>query len=166
VLSGSNGWAKGKSERAGSDSDCIAKRAAVRRNCGQGRIASMADNAIRWSARPVTEDYTAAFDYLCLIFPAPQAKRLVSRMRSSRPIKRAAKDLLRASALPVLPQEDGAVAKDWKKIRKGKALSPILLVQGDASKGAALVVADGYHRICAAYHEDESAEVMCLMASR
>jgi hypothetical protein len=126
----------------------------------------MSKNAVRWSARPATEDYTAALDYLGLIFPAPQAKRLVSRMRSSRPIKRAAKDLLRASTLPVLPPDDDAVARDLKKVQKGKALSPILLVQGDASKGAALIVADGYHRICAAYHEDESAEVMCLMASR
>jgi|ERR1700677_182702 hypothetical protein len=126
----------------------------------------MSKNAVRWSARPATEDYTAALDYLSLIFPAPQAKRLVSRMRSSRPIKRAAKDLLRASTLPVLPPDDDAVARDLKKVQKGKALSPILLVQGDASHGAALIVADGYHRICAAYHEDESAEVMCLMASR
>src|ERR1700679_1595892 len=115
----------------------------------------MSKNAVRWSARPITEDYTAALDYLCLIFPAPQAKRLVSRMRSSRPIKRAAKDLLRASALPLLPPEDAAVARDMKKIQKGKALSPVLLVRGDAYKGAVLIVADGYHRICAAYHQDE-----------
>jgi hypothetical protein len=126
----------------------------------------MSKNEVRWSARPVTEDYSAALDYLGLIFPTPKAKQLVSRMRSSRPIKRAAKDLLRASSLPVLPPEDAAVARDLKKIQKGKALSPILSVQGDASKDAALIVADGYHRICAAYHEDESAEVMCLMASR
>jgi hypothetical protein len=126
----------------------------------------MSKNAVRWSARPIAEDYTAALNYLGLIVPASKAKRLVSRLRTSRPIKRAAKDLLRASTLPVLPPEDAAVARDLKKIQKGKALSPILLVQGDASQGAPLIVADGYHRICAAYHEDESAEVMCLMASR
>jgi hypothetical protein len=126
----------------------------------------MAKNAIRWGKRPITEDYSAALNYLGLIFPAAQAKRLVSRLHNARPMKRAAKDLLRASRLPLLPPEDAAVAKDLKKIQKGKALSPILLVQGDASKDTALVVADGYHRICAAHHEDESAEVMCLMASR
>jgi hypothetical protein len=126
----------------------------------------MPKNTPQWSKRPVTDDYAAALNYLELIFPAAQARRLVSHLRNARPIKRAAKDLLRASMLPVLPPEDAAVAKDLKKIQKGKALSPILLVQGDSSKGAALVVADGYHRICAAYHDDESAEVMCVMASR
>ncbi len=108
----------------------------------------------------------AALGYLSLIVPTRQAKRLVSRIRNTRPIRRAAKDLLRASALPVLPRQDAAVARDRKKIQKGKALSPVLLVQGDAYNNAALIVADGYHRICAAYHEDESAEVACMMTSR
>ncbi len=126
----------------------------------------MSKRALRWSKQPIGEDYIAALDYLCLIVTAPQAKRLVSRMRNAQPLKRAAKDLLRASALPVLPPEDAAVARDMKKIQKGKALSPVLLVRGDAYQDAALIVADGYHRICAAYHEDETAEVACLMASR
>jgi hypothetical protein len=126
----------------------------------------MAKKTPRWSKRPITEDYAAALDYLGLILPDAQAKRLVSRLRSARPIKRLAKDLLRASSLAVLPPEDAAVAKDLKKIQKGKALSPILLVQGDAFSNSVLIVADGYHRICAAYHEDESAGVMCLLASR
>jgi hypothetical protein len=126
----------------------------------------MSKRALRWSKQPAAEDYMAALDYLCLIVTAPQGKRLVSRMRNARPLKRAAKDLLRASSLPLLPREDAAVAADMKKIQKGKALSPVLLVRGDAYKDAALIVADGYHRICAAYHEDEDAEVACLMASR
>jgi hypothetical protein len=126
----------------------------------------MSKRALRWSKQPVAEDYRAALDYLCLIVAAPRAKRLVSRMRNARPLRRAAKDLLRASKLPVLPPEDAAVASDMKKIQKGKALSPVLLVRGDAYEDAALIVADGYHRICAAYHEDESAEVACVMASR
>jgi len=126
----------------------------------------MSKNVLKWSKRPVSEDYVAALGYLTLVVPTPQARRLVNRMRNSRPIKRAAKDLLRASALPVLSREDAAVARDLKKIQKGKALSPVLLVQGDAYKNTLLIVADGYHRICAAYHEDESAEVVCLMTNR
>jgi hypothetical protein len=130
------------------------------------RMVLMSKHALKWSKQPIDEDYRAALGYLSLIVATPQAKRLVRRMRNTRPIKRAAKDLLRASSLPVLPREDAAVARDMKKIQKGKALSPVLLVQGDAYKAAALIVADGYHRICAAYHEDESAEVVCVMTSR
>jgi hypothetical protein len=122
--------------------------------------------ALRWSKQPVGEDYIAASDYLRLLVPAAEAKLLVGRMRSARPFKRAAKDLLRASTLPLLPPEDAAVARDMKKIQKGKPLSPVLLLRGDANKNIALIVADGYHRICAAYHDDEDAEVACLMASR
>ena len=129
-------------------------------------MGGMSKRALRWSKQAVGEDYKAALDYLSLIVTAPQAKRLVSRMRNARPLKRAAKDLLRASALPLLPPEDAAVARDMKKIQKGKALSPVLLVRGDAYKGAVLIVADGYHRICAAYHDDEGAQIACLMASR
>jgi hypothetical protein len=127
---------------------------------------AMSKRTLRWSKQPVAGDYRAAQNYLSLIVPVPQAKRLVSRMRKARLLKRAAKDLLRASKLHVLPPEDAAVAGDMKKIQKGKALSPVLLVRGDAYADAALIVADGYHRICAAYHEDEDAEVACVMASR
>jgi hypothetical protein len=138
----------------------------MRGNFAQVTIEWMSKGALRWSKQPVGADYMAALDYLCLIVTAPQAKRLVNRMRNARPLKRAAKDLLRASKLPVLPPEDAAVARDMKKIQKGKTLSPVLLVRGDAYKDKALIVADGYHRICAAYHQDEDAEVACLIASR
>jgi hypothetical protein len=138
----------------------------VRCSFAQATIERMSKRPLRWSKQPVGEDYIAALDYLSLIVTAPQAKRLVGRMRNARLLKRAAKDLLRASALPLLPPEDAAVVRDRKRIQKGKALSPVLLVRGDAYKDAALIVADGYHRICAAYYEDEGAEVACLMASR
>jgi hypothetical protein len=47
----------------------------------------------------------------------------------------------------------------------GKQLSPVLLVRG--TLGAyPLVIADGYHRVCAAYHTDENAEVPCKLVDR
>jgi hypothetical protein len=49
------------------------------------------------------------------------------------------------------------VAHNLQKIADGKALSPVLLVRGDASRGIALIVADGYHRICASWYHDENA---------
>jgi hypothetical protein len=56
---------------------------------------------------------------------------------------------------------DFDAADDLKRIQKGKALAPVLLVRGDLGKGLPLVVADGYHRICAVCHFDESAPVRC-----
>jgi hypothetical protein len=49
--------------------------------------------------------------------------------------------------------------KDQKKIKKGRELSPLLLVR-DASNGK-VVVADGYHRLCAVYSYDEDAIIPC-----
>ena len=46
---------------------------------------------------------------------------------------------------------------------RGEPLSPVLLVRGRAAAGTPLVVADGYHRICASYHLDEDADIPCRL---
>ena len=79
-------------------------------------------------------------------------------------MRRKAKDLLRASRLPVLPPDNLHVARDLKKVRDGKGLSPVLLVRGQLAAEVALTVADGYHRICASYHLDEDADIPCRIA--
>jgi hypothetical protein len=73
---------------------------------------------------------------------------------------------LRASGLALQSEENPHVAGDLKKVRKGKPLSPILLVRGDAMQGLPLIVADGYHRICASWHIDEDAAVPCRIVDR
>jgi hypothetical protein len=45
------------------------------------------------------------------------------------------------------------------KVRDGERLSSVLLVRGRGETGGALVVADGYHRICASYYLNEDAEI-------
>jgi hypothetical protein len=72
-----------------------------------------------------------------------------------------AKDILRAARLRLLPADDPEVAKDLKKVRKGTALSPVLLVRGDFVTGRLLQIADGYHRVCASYHVDEDTDIPC-----
>ena len=56
------------------------------------------------------------------------------------------------------------MSEDLKRIQKRKALAPVLLVRGDLASGLPLVVADGYHRICAVCYFDESAPVRCRIA--
>jgi hypothetical protein len=77
-----------------------------------------------------------------------------------------AKDVLRAASLPLLATDNPHEASDLKKIHAGKALSPILLVRGDLATGVPVVVADGYHRVCATYHTDENADIPCRVAAR
>jgi hypothetical protein len=124
----------------------------------------MSKEKLAWKKQPEQSDYDAAAAYLSLVFPRSQAEALARALRN-RPIeRRAAKDLLRASGLPLLAREEASVKEDLKKIAKGKPLAPILLVCGDLSKGVPLIVADGYHRICAVCHFDEFAPVACQMA--
>jgi hypothetical protein len=115
-----------------------------------------------WKKRPEEADYTASRNYLSLQFTTATAKRLVKRARPGRPIEHVAKDILRASSLPLLPANELHVADNLKKIRKGKPLSPIILIQGDMTKMRPLIIADGYHRLCAACHADEDAPVAAV----
>jgi hypothetical protein len=116
-----------------------------------------------WKNKPDLRDFEAAQCYLSLISPAPQTKSLVHALRSAKTVEHTAKDLLRASALPLLPRDESHVARDLKRINKGKPLSPVLLIQGDISKAVPLIIADGYHRVCAVCHYDEDASIACLL---
>jgi hypothetical protein len=115
-----------------------------------------------WLDAPEEHDYPAAADYLSLTFSEAEASAIVERLRTAELTWRKAKDLLRASRLELLPKGDTDVSKDLKKVDQGEKLSPVLLVR--TGGGAALVVADGYHRICASYHLDEDAPIACRLA--
>jgi hypothetical protein len=115
-----------------------------------------------WKAKPETQDFPAAQSYLSLLVGSAQASRLAEALRSESELQHyAAKDILRAAGLPLLDRDDSEVLADLEKIRRGKKLSPVLLVQG-----IPLWIADGYHRVCASYHLDEKARVPCRLVSR
>ncbi|SRR5258707_15637918 len=114
-----------------------------------------------WKEAPDDHDFPAAADYLSLLMPQKRAHRLVRRLRSAPLVHRKAKDLLRASALPELPPDNVHVAKDLAEVRKGRLLSPVLLLRGRLDAHLPLTVADGYHRICASYHLNEDADIPC-----
>ena len=116
----------------------------------------------QWSKKPEATNYPAAESYLSLVYPEAKAKRLVQQLRRARITRFKAKDIFRASGLSLLGVSNEHVEKDRKKIRNEKALSPILLVR-DEARGK-VVIADGYHRLCAVYSFDEDAEIPCQIA--
>ena len=123
----------------------------------------MSKEQIVWKKKSEPEDYDGAFNFLTLIFPAATSKSLLRALHKTENIERAAKDLLRAARLPLLPRDEPHVDEDLKRIHKGKALAPVLLVRGDMNRGIYLIIADGYHRICAICYYDESAPIPCRM---
>jgi len=118
----------------------------------------------RWNERPDDHDYPAAEEYLSLVTSAAAAKKLARRLRTVPIVHRKAKDLLRASRLPLLAPDNFHVSKDLKKVADGRLLSPVLLVRGTLRPEVPLIVADGYHRICASCHPDEDADIPCRIA--
>jgi hypothetical protein len=115
-----------------------------------------------WKSEPEEQDFPAAISFLSLLVGMEAATKLVKALRKQDAlVHHAAKDLLRASHLPLLPADDSEVAADLNKIKMGTKLSPVLLVQGDP-----LWIADGYHRVCVSYHVDEKAEVPCRIVPR
>jgi hypothetical protein len=116
---------------------------------------------LKWSEQGEDADFEAAGQYLSLLCADRKVAALVKSLRGAKLNEHAAKDLLRAAQLPILPRDDPHVDADLKRIQKAKALAPVLLVRGDMGTGLPLVVADGYHRICAVVYFDESAPVRC-----
>jgi len=112
---------------------------------------------IRWRAEPEKHNYPDAESFLSLIHDRSAAARLVARLRREPVFK--AKDIFRASGLSLLGISNARVQRDQKKIRQGKKLSPLLLVR-DGARGK-VVIADGYHRLCAVYSFDEDADIPC-----
>jgi hypothetical protein len=119
---------------------------------------------LKWSEKEEGDDFDAAFKYLSLLCSDRKATALVKSLRASKIFEHAAKDMLRAAQLPLLPSDESHVSDALKRIQKGKPLAPILLVRGDRGSGLPLIVADGYHRICALIYFDESAPARCRIA--
>jgi len=120
--------------------------------------------SVAWADAPAPDDYPAAVSYLRLIASQAQAEVLTTLLSQAPTVSQHAKDILRAARLPLLPGDDPEVVKDLKKVAKGRALSPILLVRGDISADRRLQIADGYHRVCASYHVNEDTEIPCRIA--
>jgi hypothetical protein len=134
------------------------------REARKGATQKVSKSKLKWSEKEEDADFDAAFQYLSLLCSDWRAHALVKSLRGSKLIEHAAKDMLRAAQLPLLPSDESRVSDDLKRIQKGKPLAPVLLVRGDLAGGLPLIVADGYHRICAVVYFDESALVRCRIA--
>ena len=121
--------------------------------------------SVKWLEKPEAHDFPAAVDYLALLAEPGTANQLAEKLKAGIVSHKKAKDILRAAQLRLLPGDNPHVAADLSKIKKGQALSPILLVRGDFTTGVPLQIADGYHRVCASYHTDENTDIPVVIVS-
>jgi hypothetical protein len=117
---------------------------------------------IKWLNKPEEHDYPAAKSYLMLMYDETTAALHVGKLRRARMSKFKSKDIFRASRLSLLGISNWHVKKDRKKIKAGQPLSPLLLIRD--SKTGNVIIADGYHRLCAVYSFDEDAVIPCKIA--
>ena len=114
---------------------------------------------IKWFDKPQKHDYPAAASYLSLMMDSAAAKKAADKLKKAKMSEFAAKDIFRSSGLSLLGISDSHVEKDRAQIARDEKLSPLLLYR-DKTNGR-LIIADGYHRLCAVYKFDEDAMIPC-----
>jgi hypothetical protein len=120
---------------------------------------------INWMATPQEHDYAAARDYLSLLLRPSKAKSAATALTSAAVVEFKAKDILRASRLPMLTADNHHVKHNLKKIADGEPYSPVLLVRGIANQDVPLIIADGYHRVCAIESLNEDLPIRCKIVN-
>jgi hypothetical protein len=108
----------------------------------------------KWLAEVAPHDYQSASDYLSLKLPVHEVKRAIEKFKKANVVTRRANDILRAGGLQPAPLDDPGVEKDIGKLRDGKKLSPVLILEHAGED-----ISDGYHRVSAAYHYSPYVEV-------
>ena len=117
---------------------------------------------IKWLSEPEAHDYPAALSYLSLLYDEQTATTCVDKLKRTSITEFKAKDIFRASGLSLLGISNSHVQTDQQKLQSGDELSPLLLIR-DSVNGK-VVIADGYHRLCAVYCYDEDAVIPCKIA--
>jgi len=117
----------------------------------------MKRNANKWLKEPEEQDCPAALSYLSLLYDERTAVSYVNKLKRASIREFKAKDVFRASGLSLLGVSNAHVQKDRQRIQSGRALSPLLLIRDSANRK--VIIADGYHRLCAVYSYDEDAVI-------
>lgn len=123
----------------------------------------VSNKKINWLPTAEAHDYTAADSYLTLVCTENEKRKLITQLKRSKIEHFKAKDLFRASTLSLLGVSNSHVLKDLKKIKNNIPLSPLLVVTDSVNRK--LIIADGYHRLCAVYASNEDELIPCKISS-
>ena len=118
--------------------------------------------SITWQDDAPPSDYEAAGHYLALVDVQKNIDQALADLKAGAIVEYKATDLLRAAQLIVPKADDRPTREQIKKIRRGDPVSPVLLVRVPTLKK--VIIADGFHRICAAYRIDPDVVLHCKLA--
>ena len=114
---------------------------------------------LRWLEQPSDGNFESAQTYLKLLYGTKKARKYVKELKEASTSEYLARDLLRASGTPISEVQAFDWTKQQREIAAGTPLSPVLLVRRD--DGKSVVIADGFHRMCAVFQADQDAPVPC-----
>ena len=122
-------------------------------------MAKATGKEIKWLSDVAEINYAAAESYLSIIYSVDRVSAIMAKFRRAAIVQFKAKDIFRASQLSLLGVSDSHVENDRKKILEEKRLSPLLLLRD--KRNSKVVIADGYHRLCAIYSFNQDALIQC-----
>jgi hypothetical protein len=125
----------------------------------EAKIKDTKESEIHWLAYVEELSYPAAQSYLSLLFPKERVDAVIAGLRAASVVRFQGKDIFRASRLSLQGVSHSHVERERKRITRGEGLSPLLLLRDEAQ--GSVVVAAGYHRLCAVYGFDEDVWVPC-----
>jgi hypothetical protein len=143
--------------------DASQSRGAGNRPASRARAGGVKPH-VRWLDTPEQQHVDAARSYLSMLASPRRVGDLMAELAVATTVSFKAKDVLRACGLAPVAARDPHVAKDLARINHGEPLSPLLMVRGDVDAGRPATLADGYHRVSAAWHVDPDTDVACLLA--
>lgn len=117
--------------------------------------------AVQWLDDATEDDYGAAAHYLHLLENPKNVATVITALRSAHVIEYKAADLLRAAQLMVPKSDDRPTREQVKRIKNGEPISPVLLARADALKK--VIIADGFHRVSAAFRLDPDVILHCKL---
>ena|ERR1019366_8516007 len=117
---------------------------------------------IKWAKAVKQSNCDAALSFLTLTCGQAVGKKLVGKFCKGGIEEFAAKDILRASRTVALPEDTEHVKSNMEKIERGESLSPVLLYR---TKDHTIIIADGMHRVSAAWHLHEDTPVKAIVVS-
>ena len=116
-------------------------------------------SVIHWSATLQERQVIGALNFLRLLLSEKEVKKAGKQLRRKFTITfHAAKDIIRASQSQMVADSDDNLKEQLRKIKVGESISPIVLLRLERR----VIVADGFHRLCAGYKIDEKQKIACI----
>jgi len=119
---------------------------------------------VLWESQADKDNARDATEYLAMFKRNKNAARIILDLRNGKLVTFKAKDILRASRLDPVPVDNEHVRIALDLIAQGIPLTPVYLLRGKLKQGVPVVIADGYHRVSAAYWTSPSTKVSAYIA--